>query len=494
MRMPAPRRRRAGKGVRTLTRRPKFFALFLAVLLSTAIAFGTVAVVPARAETTAAADTYDEKNPGNLSAGDITGTAAIVMDYKSGRVLFDKNAKQKLYPASTTKIMTLLLALEYGHLNETVTIPKDASKVPKDSSLVPVTPGEKMPFVDLLYGLMMHSGNDAAVAVAIIVAGSTDNFVAMMNQKARELGCEDTHFANPHGYHDETHYTTAYDLALITREAMKNPTFREIVSAKSYTMSATEKRETLKLATTNSMFVKTSPYYYEYEVGVKTGYHSKAAHCFVGAAKKNGVSLISVTLKTTKNGKWTDSKRLMEYGYAQYKTYAFGDIYEASPLYATIKNADSEDPGSGLVELTVVPGGSISNYSITCLPDELEPASKELMSRVSVQYSSNLVAPIREGDILGAISLSGDDGQTLSATVIASRDVAEIKPVSTLGEIVPWVDTMDMSLIWVLLALFAVMIVLIVILRIQHSIRRRRRYKELRRRQQMAYQRYRHYR
>lgn len=493
MYVPAPWCRRAGKGVRTLTRRPNFFAFIVAILLSTAIAFGTVAVLPARAESTAAGS-YDEKNPGNLSAKDIEGTAAIVMDYKTGRVLFDKNSRQKLYPASTTKIMTLLLALEYGHLNDTVTIPREASQVPKDSSLVPVTPGEKMPFIDLLYGLMMSSGNDAAVAVAVIVAGSVDNFVAMMNQRARELGCEDTHFANPHGYHDETHYTTAYDMAVITREAMKDPTFREIVSTKSYTMAATEKREKKKLATTNSMFVKTSPYYYEYEVGVKTGYHSKAAHCFVGAARKNGVSLISVTLKTTKNGKWTDTKRLMEYGFAQYKTYTFDKIYKASPLYATIKNADSEDPGLGLVELTVVPGGSITNYTITCLPDEFEASSKELMSRVSVQYSSNLVAPIREGDILGTIALSGDDGQTLSATVIASRDVAEIKPVSTLGEIVPWVDTMDMSLIWVLLALFAVMIILIMILRIQHSIRRRRRYRELRRRQQMAYQRYRHYR
>ena len=317
--MPAPFRGHAGKGVRALTRRPNLLLILLALWLSTAVALSAVFLEPARAETTAAkkVDTYDANNPGNLNADDIEGEAAVVMDYKTGRVLFEKNADEKLYPASTTKVMTCLLALESGRLNETVTIPKEASKVPKDSSLVPVTPGEKMPFIDLLYGLMMRSGNDGAVAVAVIVAGSVDNFVAMMNQRARELGCENTHFANPHGYQDETHYTTARDLALITREAMKNATFREIVSANSYTMSATEKREKLKLATSNAMFVKTSPYYYEYEVGVKTGYHSKAAHCFVGAAKKNGASLISVTLKTTKNGKWTDTKRLMEYGFAQ---------------------------------------------------------------------------------------------------------------------------------------------------------------------------------
>ena len=447
------------KGCHALTRRTKPIHLFVAVWLFVAIALGAFAYsMPTRAEAiptaTKSVDAYDAKNPQNLKASNLEGEAAVVLDEASGRVLFEKNPDEKLFPASTTKVMTCLLALEYGHLNDTVTIPKEASKVPKDSSLVPVTPGEKMPFIDLLYGLMMHSGNDAAVAVAVIVAGSVDNFVSMMNQKARELGCENTHFANPHGYHDETHYTTARDLALITREALKNQTFREIVSTKSYTMSATEKREKLKMATSNAMFVKTSAYYYQYEIGVKTGYHSKAGQCFIGAADKDGATLVSVTLKSTKNGKWTDTKRLMEYGFAQFKEFGFGDIYRANPLYATIKNADSEDAGNGLVELTVVPGGSISNYKITCLPDDFEQASKNLMSKITVQYSNNLAAPIREGDILGSISYKADDGSTVSGTVIASRDVNEVKPVSTLGQIVPWVDTMDLSLLWLLLVLF----------------------------------------
>ena len=484
---------RTRKGVPALARRQNVFSLLLALVLSMAIALSAGFDVPVEAEatTTKRVDTYDKKNPENLRPEDIEGEAAIVLDEQTGAVLFEKNADQKLYPASTTKVMTLLLALEYGHLNDVVTIPKDVNKVPKDSSLVPLTPGEKMPFIDLLYGLMMHSGNDAAMAVGVIVAGSVDNFVYMMNQRARDLGCENTHFANPHGYHDETHYTTARDLAIITREAMKNATFREIVSAKSYTMSATDKRETLKLATTNAMFVKTSPYYYQYEVGVKTGYHSKAMHCFAGAATKGDVSLVSVTLKTSKNGKWIDTARLMDYAFAQFKSYPFDQIYKANPLYATIKNADIEDENNGLVQMMIVPGGSISNYNITCLPSQLEATSKDLMNRISVKYTNSLIAPIREGDILGNISLTTADGETLSGTVIASRDVEEIKPVSTLGKIVPWVDTMDMSLLWFLLGLFGLMMLLIFILRIQHAIRRRRRYKELRRRQQMAYNRYR---
>ncbi len=210
--------------------------------------------------------------------------------------------------------------------------------------------------------------------MAVIVAGSVDNFVAMMNQKARELGCETHPFRQPPRLSRRDPYTTARDLALIAREAMKNATFREIVSTKSYTMAATEKREKLKLATTNAMFVKSSPYYYAYEVGVKTGYHSKAAHCFVGAAKKDGVSLISVTLKTSKTGKWIDTKRLMEYGFAQYKTYAFDQIYSDSPLTPHQKRRQ-RGRGNGLVKLTVVPGGSISQTipSLACRMTLMRP-------------------------------------------------------------------------------------------------------------------------
>lgn len=466
--------------------------MFLIVCLVLAISLSPLAPAALAAATPAPkVDTYDKNNPQNLAEEDIIGAGAIVMDYKTGRVLFAKNADQKLYPASTTKVMTLMLALEYGKLNDTVTIPQEASNVPKDSSIVPLTPGEQMPFIDLLYGLMMRSGNDAAMAVGVIVAGSVENFVSMMNERARELGCENTHFTNPHGYHDETHYSTARDLAVITREAMKSPTFREIVSARSYTMSATDKREKLRLATTNAMFVETSGYYYEYMAGVKTGYHSKAGQCFVGAANKEGAQLISVTLKSTKADRWKDTERLMKYGFSQYETYTFDQIYAAKPLYASIKNADTSDEGAGLLELMIVPGGSVNSLTTYCLPDDFESAAAELMSQLSVNYSSNLVAPIRQGDILGTVSFTTEGGETLMSTVISSRDVLELKPATTLGEFVPWIDTVDFSLLWVLLALFFIVFILILVLRIQHAMRRRRRQRELRRRQRAAYQRYR---
>ena len=309
-----------------MTRRSKTLALLLVLLISMA-APHFAPVAPARAEAAPAAtkkaDAYDEENPQDLKAKDIRGASAIVMDLASGRVLFEKDADKRMYPASTTKIMTALLALEYGHLDETVTVPKQITKLPKDSSLVPLKAGEKLSLLDLLYGLMLPSGNDAAVAIATHISGSVDDFVARMNQRAEELGCRDTRFKNPHGYMQEGHYTTARDLALIAREAMKLETFREIVSTGSYTLPAISKNKKRKLVTKDEMILKSSSSYYPYEIGVKTGSHSKAGQCFVGAAEKDGATVITVTLKSTEKGKWADTRRLSEYGFAQYETYGF---------------------------------------------------------------------------------------------------------------------------------------------------------------------------
>ncbi|MBQ3223404.1 MAG: D-alanyl-D-alanine carboxypeptidase, partial [Clostridia bacterium] len=187
---------------------------------------------------------------------------AILIDAKTGAPLFEKNADRAMYPASTTKIMTCLLALEYGHLEEEIVIPKEAANVPKDSSLMPVTVGEEMMFIDLLYGLMLHSGNDSANAVAVIVGGSIDGFVDMMNAKAAELGMTNTHFSNAHGYHADDHYTTARDMARLVQAAMQNPEFRQIVGTPAYIIEPTNKRsERLKMVNSNLMLISETEYY-----------------------------------------------------------------------------------------------------------------------------------------------------------------------------------------------------------------------------------------
>ncbi len=476
-----------------MTRFSPHCARALALLMCLVLAFGWVpAAALGEATPAPTVDTYDANNPQNLTNENLSGTAALVMDASTGRVLYEKNANKKRYPASTTKIMTLLLALEYGHLEELVTIPKEANDVPSDSSKLGLTVGEQMPFIDLLYGMMMKSGNDASNAVGVIVAGSLSAFVQMMNDRAAELGCENTHFVNTHGYHDADHYSTAYDIAIITREAMKNETFRAIVSCKSYTMSATNEREKRRLETSNSMFVSSSQYYYEYLTGVKTGTHSKAGNCFVGSATKNGVDLISVTLKTSsRSEQWTDTRRLMEYGFSQYQRYSFDELYANSPVYATVENAHHDDENAGLLALTAVPGGTINSFSMYRLPDEYDQTLRDFASMLRVEYAAGLTAPVQQGDIVGTLKLTTEDGTELSTTLIASRDVLAEPETPTLSDFFPWLDSLNLSPLKIGVCVAALILLLIIVLRVRVISRRNRRRREMLRRRRAAYERYR---
>lgn len=251
------------------------------------------------------------------AAPKLTAQAAILIDADSGKTLFEKNADARKYPASTTKIMTCLLAVEAGNLNRKVTVPDSAGKAPADSTRMPVYPGEQMPFSDLLYGLMMKSGNDAANAVATLTSGSVSAFVEKMNARAKALDMENTHFVNAHGYPDADHYTTARDMARLTRAALRNADFSAIVRTRSHTLSATSLREKTTIQNGYAILDSSSEYHYPYAFGVKTGYSSASGQCFVGAAKKGGRTLISVVLKSGWNRpeKWIDTKALFEYGF-----------------------------------------------------------------------------------------------------------------------------------------------------------------------------------
>lgn len=263
---------------------------------------------------------FDDSRPLDLTAEYLFSDACILIEAASGEVLFENNSRSRMYPASTTKILTLLLALEMSDLSKKVTIPKAAAQVPEDSSLVPITPGEKMPMEALLHGLMIRSGNDAANAVATLCCGSVDAFVEKMNEKAQQLGAYDSHFANPHGYHDEEHYTTAYDLAVFARAGLTDPVFCRIVTALSYPMPETNMREARELKCTHEIFDPESEYYIPYAAGVKSGYTSAAGFCYVGAAQTKQGTLIAVVLHApTRNRAWVDLKRLFAYGYASMK-------------------------------------------------------------------------------------------------------------------------------------------------------------------------------
>ncbi|MEG1605832.1 MAG: peptidoglycan-binding protein [Clostridia bacterium] len=264
---------------------------------------------------------FDESAPRSLDDRYLYSKACVLVDAATGEVLYAKNADERMYPASTTKIMTLMLALQQKKLKRMITVPEAAAQVPADSSLVPVLPGEKMPFLDLLYGLMIHSGNDSANAIAALTAGSVDKFVQKMNQKAEALGMTHTHFTSPHGYHDKDHYTTATDMAKLTCAALKDDKFRAIISARQYTMAPTQNREALTLTNAYDILDSASPYYYPDAFGIKTGYTSFSGYCYVGAATRDGKTLVAVVLHCgsggAKSDKWVDARRLFNYGFAQ---------------------------------------------------------------------------------------------------------------------------------------------------------------------------------
>jgi len=260
---------------------------------------------------------FDDTDPGSLKGTYLYAKNACLINAVTGEVLLEKAADEPAEPASTTKIMTLLTALSLCDPDASVVIPEEAKDVPADSTLVPVTPGETMTMRDLLYGMIIRSGNDAANAVAVLCSGSTEAFAEEMNKKAAELGMANSHFVNPHGYTAEGHYTTARDLVLAARAGLTLTPFREIVTCLKYTLPATEKRDALPIALKWEIFNPASEYYIPHAAGVKSGYTSSAGFCYVGAYQENGVTLIAAVMGGRgRNMAWTDLKRLFAYGMA----------------------------------------------------------------------------------------------------------------------------------------------------------------------------------
>ena len=261
---------------------------------------------------------YNAHNAAQLQEGNLYATAAALIDADSGQMLFGKNAYQKVYPASTTKIMTLLLALEYEPYDSIVTVPASAGEVPADSSRVPISVGEQLPYEDLLYGLMIRSGNDAANALATLNSGSVEAFVERMNQTAAQLGLGSTHYDNPHGYHSAQHYTTAADMAQLLRACLQNDRFQEVFHTHSHQMAQTNQRAARTIQCSYAIFDSASKYYDQDALGGKTGFTSAAGYCFVCEAERDGVHLIAAVFDSGSNGtcRWTDVQRLFDYGFA----------------------------------------------------------------------------------------------------------------------------------------------------------------------------------
>jgi serine-type D-Ala-D-Ala carboxypeptidase (penicillin-binding protein 5/6) len=244
------------------------------------------------------------------AAPGVSAASAVLIEQKSGRILYEKEAHKKMRIASITKIMTAILAIESGKMNRYVTVSEQATRA--EGSSVYLKPGEKIKLEDLVYGLMLRSGNDSAVAIAEYVGGSLDGFVYLMNQKAREIGMHNTHFANPHGLDDhENHYSTAYDMAILTRYAMQNKTYQKISGTKVHRAPNPSENWDRVWKNKNRLLSK-----YKYTTGGKTGYTKRAKRTLVSTAQNGDMSLIAVTLNAPDD--WNDHISLYESGFRQY--------------------------------------------------------------------------------------------------------------------------------------------------------------------------------
>ena len=237
---------------------------------------------------------YDPEHPEDLSSDQLYALSAVLMTQDKGEVIFEKDADTVRYPASMTKILTVLLGIMYvDDLEQKVTVSETAVAVPSDSSTMYLKPGEEVRFIDILYGTMLLSANDGANVIAETVSGDISRFVSLMNETAYAIGCYNTHFVNAHGYHDDNHFSTARDIAMIAREAMKNETFREIAGTVTYQIPRSNMQRARTITTKTEYMLtgseeKPNKYYYQYATGLKTGSHSRSGYCFAGSASKDG--------------------------------------------------------------------------------------------------------------------------------------------------------------------------------------------------------------
>lgn len=254
----------------------------------------------------------------------VVAEGAVLMDASTGQVLYGKKQDQQFYPASITKIMTALVVLERCNLSDVVTFSASATTNLESGAVsLDIMEGDKLTVEQALYGLLLKSANEIGNGLAEHVGGSIGGFADLMNERAKELGCKNTHFANPHGLNDSTHMTTPYDMALIMRAALQNETFRKIDATLTYNFPATKKAGARTITMGHKMMYPSDSRYYEGIIGGKTGYTSKAGNTLVTGAERNGVRLVAVVMKA-KGTQYTDTKALLDYGFANYAVQSGG--------------------------------------------------------------------------------------------------------------------------------------------------------------------------
>ena len=329
----------------------------------------------------------------------LSAKAAVLIDAFTGRVLINKNAEERHYPASITKIMTLIIAIERGNIHDVVTISEDIPKT--EGSSIYLETGQTIALIDLMYGMMLQSGNDATMAVADHLSGSMVNFVKLMNEKAAALGCTNTHFVNPNGLPDEQHYSTASDMAHIAAYGYRYQLFEKIVSTEKYEIFNTIRNDYQALFNENKMLWR-----YDGCNGVKTGYTDVAGHTLTVGAKRNGIQLIAVVMDADE--KWADTAKMLDYGF---------DLLEPKLLFAEAKEFG---------RVRIKNGESISVAAILQNAVVL-PTLKSGRVIGDITYKTDLpifkAAPIKAGQQLGSLLIYFDKKQITSVPLVAAQDI-----------------------------------------------------------------------
>jgi D-alanyl-D-alanine carboxypeptidase (penicillin-binding protein 5/6) len=417
-----------------------------AVLMSAIISLSSAAFVLAAPETTDAPDGYTEETESsgdNLSDNTVyDGTdaiymedpglnepdtshagAALLMDMNSGRLIYGKNVTERMYPASTTKMMTAILALESGKMGDTVTATYEAlESITLDDSHMGILVDEELAMTSLLNGMLVYSANDAANVIAVHVGGSIPAFVDMMNAKAQELGMTNTHFMNPCGVHDEDHYTTAQDLAILAKYCMQNEWFREVVKMPTCHIDATNKMPARDLSNTNLFLgmARSSYYYYKACTGIKTGTTDAAGHCLVASAEYDNMNLLAVVLKCDdvdvkeKAYSYITAKNLFDFGFNNYRS---GELAVPGNIVADSKVKEAK--ADKRVTLTV------DNTVNALIPSTNDDITSDITPVVTL--NENITAPIAKGDVLGEVSYMYRDTEIGRANLVAANDVEQNK-------------------------------------------------------------------
>lgn len=327
-----------------------------------------------------------------LERSDVSAECAVLISQQTGEVIFQKNAYEHHSMASTTKIMTSLLAAQSGNLHDEITVSKEMIQV--EGTSMGLLPGDSVSLYELIYGMLLPSGNDAANVTAYYLGRNVENFAKKMNAKAKEIGMDNTNFVTPSGLDDKNHYSTAYDMALLGRYAVNDPVFRSVCSSKKVTLSYGNPPYKRTLYNHNRLLES-----YKYALGIKTGFTKKSGRCLVSYAEKDGTGLVAVTLNAPND--WNDHKLMLDYGFSRLKRYVFKP---------------------SIPQTIDVVGGNVEKCKLCCAQFEYD-SSEQRNPVQKLVVDKFAYAPIKKGDRLGEVKFYLDGKNIGSADIVAAEDI-----------------------------------------------------------------------